>query len=83
MKLSSFIINFTKNDENYKMAKNHNILSRKEIKDLTSFFFKESPDKILEKIVEIKCKINRLQFAGYVEDCKNLDALRKYIKIKK
>ena len=76
MKSSSFTNNFTKNDENYKIAKNHNILSRKEIKDLTIFFLKEEPDKILEKIGDIQNKINNMKFIGYIDDCKTLDTLK-------
>lgn len=41
-----------------KLRNNHNILSLKEIKDLTTFFLKEEPDRISEKIDDIQKKIN-------------------------
>lgn len=73
---------FVKNDENYKKAKNHNLLTRNEIKELTAFFLKQHPLKIIEKFDGIRENIDRLKFVGYLDDLKTLDTLKKYVKSK-
>ena len=63
-------------------VKNHNILSRNEIHDLTKFFVKETTIRIYDKLDGIRDHVNKLEYPGYLHDLKNLDILKKYIKNK-
>lgn len=76
--------NNMKKDESMKQVKNHNILSVKEIKDLTKYFTKRSPIKILEdkKLDGMRKHINGIQYNGYQHDLSTLDQLKKYLKTK-
>lgn len=74
--------NVTKKDESYRKARNHNILSHKEIKDLTKFFTKQTPLKILERLEGMKEHVKKLEYSGYLNDVKTLDTMKKYVKTK-
>ena len=71
-----------KKDESYRKAKNHNILSHKEIKELTAFFLKQSPINILEKLDGIRAHVHKLEYNGFNNDLNTLDQLKKYVRTK-
>lgn len=73
-----------KKDESMKQAKNHNILSIKEVKDLTKYFTKQSPIKILgdKKLDGMRKHIDSIKYNGYQHDLSTLDQLKKYLKTK-
>jgi hypothetical protein len=55
----------TKNDEHYKKARNHNLLSRKEIQDLTKFFLKKSTTMMYEKLDSIRSHAHKIEYPGF------------------
>jgi hypothetical protein len=69
-------------DENFKKMKNHNILSHKEIRELTLFFTKQIPIKLFERLDGIKKHIEKLEYSSYLEDIKTLETLKKYVRSK-
>jgi hypothetical protein len=69
-------------DEKMKEINHQNILSHKEIKELTVFFNKQSPIKILEKLDGMRKHVNNLEYSGYLLDLSILDQLKKYLKTK-
>lgn len=74
-----FHANYKKHDENFKKVKNHNLLSRQEIEDLTKFFLKQTPQKIYDKLEGIHNHANKLEYPGYLDDLKTLDTLKNYV----
>lgn len=47
-------------DESYRKVKNQNLLSHKEIKELTMFFLKQPAIKVLEKLIAMKEHVTKL-----------------------
>ena len=56
--------------------KNHNILSHKQIKELTLFFTKQPPLCLIEKLDEIRVKVDKCMYNGYQEDLQTIDVLK-------
>lgn len=70
----------TKNDEQYKKVKNTNLLSRKEIQDLTKFFLKQSTINLYETLDGIGKHAHKIEYPGFLDDLKTLDTLKKYVR---
>lgn len=62
--------------------KNHNILSHNEIKELTLFFTKQIPMKLLERLDGMKKHIENLEYSSYQKDIETLETLKKYVRSK-
>lgn len=52
--------NITMKEESYRKVKNKNLLSHKEIKEVTKFFMKQTPLEISEKLIEMREHVNKI-----------------------
>ena len=62
--------------------KNHNLLSHKEIKELTLFFTKQIPMKLFERLDCMKKHIEKVAYSNYLKDIETLETLKKYVRSK-
>mmetsp|Transcript_30468 Transcript_30468/g.26987 ORF Transcript_30468/g.26987 Transcript_30468/m.26987 type:complete len:244 (-) Transcript_30468:59-790(-) len=74
--------NLTMKEESYRKAKNQNLISHKEIKELTIFFIKQSTKEIQKRLNGMRDHVNKLEYYGFIHDLKTLDQLNKYVRTK-